>query len=196
MAGFMAFSTALGDALDMASKAYERRRAFPGSPPVSRDLDRALGGLQSPIRIVPAGRPSMGKTALATNLAFNIAMAYRTETKSDGVEELDGTSWASSRWKCPPNSSPPHYFRAGAVFLRKDPPRPISEDEFHRLVKATQGAAIVAPLYRSYGRHFHRSARGAGTQAEAAAGPRFAGSRLPATADRLGEAARRAASRR
>ena len=40
------------------------------------DLDRYMGGLQSSDLVILAGRPGMGKTALATNIAFNIAKAY------------------------------------------------------------------------------------------------------------------------
>ncbi len=41
-----------------------------------RDLDRRMGGLQASDLIIIAGRPGMGKTSLATNIAFNIAEAY------------------------------------------------------------------------------------------------------------------------
>ena len=82
--GFMAFSTALGDAIDMASKAYERQGGLSGLSTGLRDLDRALGGLQSSDLLILAGRPSMGKTALATNIAYNIAKSYRAEQQPDG----------------------------------------------------------------------------------------------------------------
>ncbi|HEY7644037.1 MAG TPA: DnaB-like helicase C-terminal domain-containing protein, partial [Hyphomicrobiales bacterium] len=86
--GFMAFSSALSDAIDMASKAYERQGGLSGISTGMRDLDRALGGLQRSDLVILAGRPSMGKTALATNLAFNVARAYRTQLKPDGMEEV------------------------------------------------------------------------------------------------------------
>jgi replicative DNA helicase len=44
------------------------------------DVDKKLGGMQLSDLIVLAGRPSMGKTALATNIAYNAAFKYR-ETK-------------------------------------------------------------------------------------------------------------------
>ena len=47
-------------------------------------LDARMGGLQSSDLIVLAGRPAMGKTALATNIAFNIAEAYEPEVQPDG----------------------------------------------------------------------------------------------------------------
>ena len=56
-----------------------------------RDLDGKMGGLQSSDLIVLAGRPSMGKTALATNLAFNVARAFKQERQTDGTDKvLDG----------------------------------------------------------------------------------------------------------
>ncbi len=44
-----------------------------------------MGGLQNSDLVILAGRPGMGKTALATNIAFNIARAYRGETRPDGT---------------------------------------------------------------------------------------------------------------
>ena len=55
------------------------------------DLDRIMGGLQSSDLVIIAGRPGMGKTALATNMAFNIARAYRSEKLPDGTtKRMDG----------------------------------------------------------------------------------------------------------
>jgi replicative DNA helicase len=55
------------------------------------DLDSKLGGLQSSDLIILAGRPSMGKTALATNIAYNIAKTYRAEQQPDGTTKaVDG----------------------------------------------------------------------------------------------------------
>ncbi len=45
------------------------------SPPACKDLDAKMGGLQPSDLIIVAGRPGMGKTALATNIAYNIARA-------------------------------------------------------------------------------------------------------------------------
>jgi replicative DNA helicase len=50
-----------------------------------RDLDRMMGGLQSSDLVILAGRPGMGKTALATNIAFNIARVYQGEKQPDGA---------------------------------------------------------------------------------------------------------------
>ena len=65
----------------MAAKAYERDGGLSGLSTGLTDLDRMMGGLQNSDLIILAGRPSMGKTALATNIAFNIAKAYKTSAE-------------------------------------------------------------------------------------------------------------------
>ena len=56
-----------------------------------RDLDEKLGGLHRSDLIILAGRPSMGKTSLATNIAYNAAAAYRAEVQDDGSKKtVDG----------------------------------------------------------------------------------------------------------
>ncbi len=89
--GFQRFSDALKVAVDMAAKAYERDGNLSGVATGLTDLDRYMGGLQPSDLVILAGRPGMGKTALATNIAFNIAKAYRGETKPDGTTAaIDG----------------------------------------------------------------------------------------------------------
>ena len=85
--GFQRFSDALKIAVDMAAKAYERDGHLSGISTGLDDLDHKMGGLQSSDLISIAGRPGMGKTALATNIAFNIAKAYRGEVRPDGSTE-------------------------------------------------------------------------------------------------------------
>ena len=83
--GFQRFSDALKTAVDMAAKAYERDGHLSGLATGLTELDHKLGGLQASDLVIVAGRPGMGKTALATNIAFNIAKTYRGETKPDGT---------------------------------------------------------------------------------------------------------------
>jgi len=83
--GFQRFADALKLAVDMAAKAYERDGHLSGIATGLADLDHKLGGLQASDLVIIAGRPGMGKTALATNIAFNIARAYRGEVKPDGT---------------------------------------------------------------------------------------------------------------
>jgi replicative DNA helicase len=85
--GFQRFSEALTTAIDMAAKAYERDGKLSGISTGLTDLDLKMGGLQRSDLIIVAGRPGMGKTALATNIAFNIAKAYDYEIKPDGGHE-------------------------------------------------------------------------------------------------------------
>ncbi|HJU30583.1 MAG TPA: DnaB-like helicase C-terminal domain-containing protein, partial [Hyphomicrobiaceae bacterium] len=73
--GFQAFNHALTTAIDMAGAAYKRDGHLSGIATRFSGLDSKMGGLQSSDLIVLAGRPSMGKTALATNIAFNVAKA-------------------------------------------------------------------------------------------------------------------------
>jgi replicative DNA helicase len=86
--GFMGFNTALTHAIDMANSAYQRDGHLSGLATGLADLDNKLGGLQASDLVILAGRPSMGKTSLATNIAYNIAKAYRTEKQSDGTEKV------------------------------------------------------------------------------------------------------------
>jgi replicative DNA helicase len=89
--GFQRFATALTTAVDVAAKAYQRDGNLSGLATGITDLDRMLGGLQKSDLVVLAGRPGMGKTALATNLAYNIARAWRGEVRPDGrMESVDG----------------------------------------------------------------------------------------------------------
>src|ERR1700704_1600211 len=89
--GFQRFAQALTTAVEMAAHAYQRDGKLSGLATGLRDLDRMMGGLQHSDLIILAGRPGMGKTALATNLAYNVAKAWRGEVKADGrVESVDG----------------------------------------------------------------------------------------------------------
>jgi replicative DNA helicase len=82
--GFQRFSQALTTAVDMAAAAYQRDGKLSGLATGLDDLDRMMGGLQKSDLIILAGRPGMGKTALATNLAYNVAKAWRGEVRADG----------------------------------------------------------------------------------------------------------------
>jgi replicative DNA helicase len=83
--GFQRFSQALTVAVDMAAKAFQRDGSLSGIATGLRDLDTKMGGLQASDLIIVAGRPGMGKTALATNIAYNIAKAHRAEVQPDGT---------------------------------------------------------------------------------------------------------------
>ncbi len=84
--GFQSFLKAVTDAVNVANAAYQRGGGLAGISTGLVDLDKKLGGLHESDLIILAGRPSMGKTSLATNIAFNIAKAYRRGRKPDGAE--------------------------------------------------------------------------------------------------------------
>jgi len=70
---FMKFESALKQTIEMAKSAYQNEEGLVGVPTGLTDLDSKLGGLHKQDLIIIAGRPSMGKTALATNIAFYAA---------------------------------------------------------------------------------------------------------------------------
>jgi replicative DNA helicase len=82
--GFQRFANSLTTAIDMAAKAYQRDGRLSGLATGLDDLDRIMGGLQPSDLIILAGRPGMGKSALATNIAYNIAKSWRGEVRPDG----------------------------------------------------------------------------------------------------------------
>lgn len=82
--GFQSFSDAVAQAVDMAGAAFERDGNLSGISTGILSLDAKMGGLQRSDLIVLAGRPGMGKTSLATNIAWNIAAAYEPEVMPDG----------------------------------------------------------------------------------------------------------------
>lgn len=84
--GFQSFLRAVTDAVNVANAAYQRDGGLAGVSTGLDDLDRKLGGLHRSDLLILAGRPSMGKTSLATNVAFNIAKAYKRGTLPDGTE--------------------------------------------------------------------------------------------------------------
>ena len=73
------FDEAMRQTIEMASNAYKNEEGIVGVPTGLTDLDDRLGGLHKSDLIIIAGRPSMGKTALATNIAFNAAKKLQDE---------------------------------------------------------------------------------------------------------------------
>lgn len=82
--GFLPFKDAVTTAVDMANAAFMRDGHLSGISTGIHSLDAKMGGLQPSDLIILAGRPGMGKTSLATNIAFNIANAYEGEQQADG----------------------------------------------------------------------------------------------------------------
>ncbi|ARU00478.1 replicative DNA helicase [Yoonia vestfoldensis] len=89
--GFQSFLRAVTDAVNVANAAYQREGGLAGVSTGLIDLDKKLGGLHKSDLLILAGRPSMGKTSLATNIAFNVAKAYKKGILPDGTEgAVDG----------------------------------------------------------------------------------------------------------
>ena len=84
--GFQSFLSAVTDAVNVANAAYQRDGGLAGISTGLTDMDKKLGGLHKSDLLILAGRPSMGKTSLATNVAFNIAKAYKRGLRPDGSE--------------------------------------------------------------------------------------------------------------
>jgi replicative DNA helicase len=80
--GLKAFATSLTEALHQAETAHKRDGQLTGTPTGMTDLDQKLGGLHKSDLIVLAGRPSMGKSSLASNIAFNAARAMAKEAEA------------------------------------------------------------------------------------------------------------------
>ena len=145
---FQAFGRALTDAIDMASAAYQRQGGLSGISAGLTDLDEKMGGLQSSDLIILAGRPAMGKTALATNIAYHVAKNYKAEYQSDGSNKvLDGgvvaffslemsSEQLATRIIAEQAEISSEYIRRGKI----------SEDEFQRLVDVSRELQAL-PLY-------------------------------------------------
>jgi replicative DNA helicase len=79
------FDDAMKQTIEMASAAYKNDEGIVGVPTGLRDLDDKLGGLHQSDLIIIAGRPSMGKTSLATNIAFNAAQKLQDNGKKSSI---------------------------------------------------------------------------------------------------------------
>jgi replicative DNA helicase len=79
------FDDAMKQTIEMASAAYKNEGGIVGVPTGLRDLDDKLGGLHQSDLIIIAGRPSMGKTSLATNIAFNAAKNVQDNGKKSSI---------------------------------------------------------------------------------------------------------------
>ena len=78
------FSQALKSAIDIIDQSFKKDGKIAGLPTGLKDLDKKLGGLHKSDLVIIAGRPSMGKTALGTNIAFNAAKKFKEEEDEFG----------------------------------------------------------------------------------------------------------------
>ena len=85
--GFVSFSDALHGAVTMAAEAHSRDGGLAGLSTGLIDLDQKIGGMHPSDLVILAARPSMGKTALACNIAFDVARHYAWEPQPDGSKK-------------------------------------------------------------------------------------------------------------
>lgn len=131
--GFEKFSSYVKDALDLASQAYQRDGGLSGLPTGISDLDRFMGGLQKSDLIILAGRPGMGKSALAANIAFN----YSKSGGPVGVFSLEMSGeQVATRINAEQAGIPSSRIRRGEI----------NESEFSRLAEAAQRISGI-PLH-------------------------------------------------
>jgi replicative DNA helicase len=146
--GFMGFGTALTQAIEMAGNAYQRDGGLSGLASGLKDLDAKMGGLQASDLIIVAGRPGMGKSSLATNIAFHIAKAFKSEKQADGSDKvLDGAVVGLFSLEMSAEQLATRILSEQAEIASEKIRRGmIDEGEFKRLVQASQQMAQV-PLY-------------------------------------------------
>ena len=81
--GFVTFERALTQAIQNAETAFHRSGGVSGLSTGLRDLDKKTGGLHPSDLVIIAGRPGMGKTAIATKIAFGAAQALMKEARAE-----------------------------------------------------------------------------------------------------------------
>lgn len=86
--GIVTLKTSVEEAIKRAELAYKHKEKVSGIPTRFDDLDHLLGGLQNSDLLILAGRPSMGKTALAINMAYNSCKHMHDQWKKDGKTGL------------------------------------------------------------------------------------------------------------
>ncbi len=146
--GFMTFGNALTDAIEMANNAYQRDGHLSGISTGLSDLDNKMGGLQSSDLLILAGRPSMGKTALVTNIAYNVAKNFRTEPQPDGTDKvIDGGVVGFFSLEMAAEQLATRILSEQAEISSEQIRRGmISEDEFRKLVAVSQEMSRI-PLH-------------------------------------------------
>jgi replicative DNA helicase len=162
--GFLGFNTALTNAVDMAGNAYKRDGNLSGISTKFSGLDNKMGGLQASDLIVLAGRPSMGKTALATNIAFNVARARlrswteRPELPADDHQHDGGVVGFFSLEMSAEQLATRILSEQAGIGSEKIRRGMISEQEFKQLGVGQPGNGRHPALHRPDRRYLHRPA--------------------------------------
>jgi replicative DNA helicase len=146
--GFQSFSAALTEAIKMAGEAYSRDGSLSGTATGLTDLDKLMGGLQRSDLIILAARPAMGKTSLATNIAFHVAKSHKTEVQADGrLKTMDGGAVGFFSLEMSAEQLATRILAEQAEISSSDIRRGnIHESQFNRLVDTSNLMAQV-PLY-------------------------------------------------
>ena len=146
--GFQAFNEALREAIEMASEAYSRDGTLSGMATGLSDLDRLMGGLQKSDLVILAARPAMGKSSLATNIAFHVARNWKGEVTPDGHRKtVDGGQVAMFSLEMSAEQLATRILAEQSGISSSDIRRGnIHESQFSRLVDTSQMMSQV-PLY-------------------------------------------------
>ncbi len=143
---FRAFPDVLESAVRLIHSAYNRSGHLIGVPTGLRGLDEKLGGLQRSDLLILAGRPSMGKTALAVTIAANAAATRVDDPERSGLKH-DRHVVALFSLEMSAEQLATRLLSAeagiGSDELRRGQ---LEEDDFHRIVRATQELA-ARPLF-------------------------------------------------
>ena len=133
------FDEAMKLTIEMASNAYKNEEGIVGVPTGLTDLDDRLGGLHKSDLIIIAGRPSMGKTALATNIAFHAAKNIQENVKKSTVAFFSlemSSEQLSTRILAEQSRIKSNDIRRGRI----------SEEEFDKFIETSKNIAEL-PLY-------------------------------------------------
>ena len=133
------FDNAVRQTIEMASSAYKNEEGIVGVPTGLKDLDDRLGGLHKSDLIIIAGRPSMGKTALATNIAFHAAKKIQ-ETGNKGSIAFFSLEMSSEQLST--------RILAEQSRIKSNDIRPgkISEEQFEQFIQTSKNISEL-PLY-------------------------------------------------
>ncbi len=133
------FDEAMKMTIEMASNAYKNDAGIVGVPTGLTDLDDRLGGLHKSDLLIIAGRPSMGKTALATNIAYNAAKKIQDDNKKSTVAFFSlemSSEQLSTRILAEQSRIKSNDIRRGKI----------SEDQFDKFIETSKDIAEL-PLY-------------------------------------------------
>ncbi len=133
------FDEAMRLTIEMASNAYKNEEGIVGVPSGLKDLDDRLGGLHKSDLVIIAGRPSMGKTALATNIAFNAAQKIQEDGKKSCIAFFSlemSSEQLSTRILAEQSRIKSNDIRRGKI----------SEEQFDKFIETSKNIAEL-PLY-------------------------------------------------